>query len=184
MHRHPCPLPALIGLSVALLGACTSYEIAGRVDRLGGPLEPNSMHIVWSKNKPESLVTKHERGYGLQKPTITAEDQQKLSVTRKQVFFELGNKLVPKLKTALSPYIREGGEAKTILKLELNRIAIDTDGSRDITLTATLSQPPSSIDSWSRKIQIYAPRFGSDETISTSIVEAVVGQLRSSALVP
>lgn len=165
------------------LNGCASYEVTQKADRKLIPLEPASTEIVWLKGNPESLIVKQERGHGVLQPVFSKDERRELAVIRQQVFVELAGNLAPKLKSSLAPYIQKQGKGKQVLNLELNRVLIDADGTRDITITATLSEPPFDMEYWSRKIKIFAPRYSTNDVISTHAADAVVAQLRSSALI-
>lgn len=181
--RNPRRTFASLCFALIFLHGCASYEVTQKTDRKLIPLEPASTEIVWLKGNPESLIVKQERGYGVQKPVFSKDERRELAVIRQQVFVELAGNMVPKLKFSLGPYIQKQGKGKQVLNLELNRVLIDADGTRDITITATLSEPPFDMEYWSRKIKIFAPRYSTNDVISTNAADAVVAQLRSSALI-
>lgn len=183
MHRQPSRHFAMLALAALLTSGCASYEVTQRGDRVLIPLETGSTEIVWQRGKPESLMVKQEKGYGVQKPVLSNDEKRELAVIRQQVYVELAGNLIPRLKSSLGPYVQREGKGKYVLNLELNRVVIDADGTRDVTITATLSEPPFAMEYWTRKVRLHASRFNGNDTISANAVEAIVAQLRSSALI-
>jgi hypothetical protein len=173
-----------ISLTVAVLGGCASYEVIGRTDDKSVPLAPGSTDVVWKRARTENVMVKQEKGFGVQPTIMTSDERREMAVVRDQVMVELAGNVVPKLKLSLDPYISPSRNmVKTVLHLELNRVMIDADGSRNITFTASLSEPPFAMGYWSRQIRIFVPRFSSNSEVSTKLVEAVVAQLRSAAMI-
>ncbi|HYD59646.1 MAG TPA: hypothetical protein VEC35_04790 [Noviherbaspirillum sp.] len=177
-------LRLLVFVAAAMLAGCASYEVTAGSDDNPVPLEPGSTDIVWKRTRTENVLAKQEKGFGIQPTVLSSEERREMKVVRDQVLVELAGNMVPKLKSSLGPYISTSyNMTKYVLQLELNRVMIDADGSRNITFTASLSEPPFGMGYWSRQIRIYVPRFSSNSEISTKAAEAVVAQLRSAAMI-
>jgi hypothetical protein len=184
------PLPSLsrlfasIGLAIVMLNGCASYEVTARSDDNPVPLEINSTDIVWKRSRTENVIVKQEKGFGIQPTVLSKDERREIAVVRDQVLVELAGNVVPKLKSSLGPYISANRNmTKYVLHLELNRVMVDADGSRDITFTASISEPPFAMSYWSRQIRIFVPRFSPNSTISTNAAEAVIAQLRSGGMI-
>lgn len=184
MQSRSLRLLISMSLAGAVLGGCASYEVTARSDERSVPLELGSTDIVWKRTRTENVMVKQEKGFGVQPTVMTSDERREMAVARDQVLVELAGNVVPKLKSSLGPYISASrNTTKTVLHLELNRVMIDADGSRNITFTASLSEPPFAMGSWSRQIRIFVPRFSSNSEVSTKVAEAVVAQLRSAAMI-
>ena len=72
---------------------------------------------------------------------------------------------------------------KYVLQLALNRVMIDADGSRNITFTASVSEPPFAAGYWSRQVRTFVPRFSSNSEILAKAAAAVVAERRSAAMI-
>ncbi|HJV73887.1 MAG TPA: hypothetical protein VJ654_06685 [Noviherbaspirillum sp.] len=184
MQRLYFRLLVCLSLIVAVLGGCASYEVTGRSEDKAIPLEHGSVDIVWSKRMPESVFVKQTPGYGIEMAGVSDGELLDLQHTRLQVVRELLASTPQKVRALIWPYISmKKSMTKYVLQLEMNRVHIDVDGTRNITITATLSEPPTVYDYWSRNIQIHATRFSEDDVLSTQLAEAVVAQLRNSELI-
>lgn len=171
-----------IGLCVAL-ASCAGHDVVGSTGNAMPPLEKNSLSLDWKKTKTQYGVSKHERGRGLQVPTITA-DEKAAFLPRTRLAAEAIYKALPgRMHTRLGPYLSHAGASKYTLAIELNRVGTDTDGSREVLITAYLIPASESERIWSRSVSVAASRFNSDEALVIGCEEAILGEMRSSGLI-
>lgn len=169
-------------LVLLCMSACTGYDVIQASDQSAKPLEKNSLRILWKSGKFAVAVEKHQRAsYG--GPTITKEDNVLGMAKAELVKLNLQQNLIRDLSAGIGSYASQDRNAKYVMALELVRIVADTDGSRDVTITASLHQMPGAMTVWSRTIKVSAPRFSSDDAISAKVSDAIVGQMKSSDLI-
>lgn len=171
-----------IGLCVAL-ASCASHDVVRSTGSTMPPLEKNSLSLDWKRTKTQYGISKHERGRGLQVPTITA-DEKAAFLPRTRLAAEAIYKTLPgKMRARLDPYLSRGGMSKYTLGIELNRVGADTDGSREVLITTYLTPASDAERIWSRTVSVAASRFSSDEALVIACEEAILGEMRSSGLI-
>ncbi|MFL6676558.1 MAG: hypothetical protein ACJ8LG_25110 [Massilia sp.] len=144
-------------------------------------LEQNAIAVQLIKPAPRLSVTKHERGFGLQKPTLTAGERTVSGARAQKLTLMLALTLVSNTAKDLASYACNGCHPKYVLSLEINSIAFDTDGSTEATLTAVLT-PAGGKPIWLRTVRVSESKFSSDEAVSTDLARAVFEEMRSSGL--
>lgn len=180
---HPSRLYRASALSVLLcLSACGGAAIVRSSDP--GELTPigkGTLAIAVSHRHPQMLVSKHERGAFSQPKT--SDDERRVAYAR-SVALEamLARELPLQLKARLAPYANQDGHPDHALLLVVESIKVDTDGSVVLTVTARLAARGAE-PAWLRTVVVSASRFGSDSGIAHDFTDAILAQLKASALV-
>lgn len=164
-----------------ILSACAGPEIIRGESRAAlVPVDKASLRVAVSAHHPHMLVSKFERGL-LSQP-VTTDDERRLAHTRAEALeLQLAHDLVPALQSRLRPYVGTAGPRQFVLLLEIDRIVVATDGAADVQVTATLSDPGAR-QQWLRTIRVSMSRFGNGGALGQECADAIVAQLKASAL--
>ena len=174
-----------ISLSAFLvLGGCAVNSVVQGSSQAPAPLEAHSLRIVWKGGTYQKSIETHDRvKLGAAAPTVTQEDGILYSAKVDLVKLNLQRSLIGKVAAGMPSYVSHDREARNALALELVRIAADTDGSRDVTIKASVVKLPSAEVVWWRTMKISASRFNSDDALSDEVSKAIIGQMKDSALI-
>ena len=179
---HPLSLYRVSALSVLLcLSACTGSAVL-HADSRGTPtpIAEGSLAITVNPHPPQLLVSKHERG-AFSHPKLTEDEQRAANARGLALEATLARELPQQLNDRLARYANHDGRPANGLILVLERIAVDTDGSADVTVSAVLGARGSK-SGWLRTVLVSASRFGSDTGIARDCSDAIVAQLKASGL--
>jgi hypothetical protein len=170
--------------AMVLLGGCATDRVVQASTQNAEPLDKNSLLIFWKGGKYERTVETHDREMrGSAPPSVTQEDAILFSAKADLVKLDLQRHLIEKMSAGMPSYVTRDRGARNALRLELVKIAADTDGSRDVTITASVLKVPSAEVVWWRTVKISASRFNSDGAISDEVSSAIIGQMKASALI-
>jgi hypothetical protein len=168
----------------ALVGCAGPEVIGGRGPDTLPRAAARSLVIV-IKDNPETARTKHQPGSGLGKPVFTPDEVRSTDMRCREIAQNLAQHLIPQAKARLAPYLAgTEPEIRHTLTVEISRIAADTDGSADIRITLSYNERGERFPAWMRIVRTTAGRFSTPDAITNEVMEAVLAQLKASALIP
>ena len=176
---HIRPVAAAL-LCCALLAGCGGYDVV-RSGNAGhyAVLAPHSVKVVLYDRDIELKVSRHERGWSAAPPD--AEDKRQAHTRAVEVRKVLVPALFKGVSDQLAPYANYR-DPTFQLSLQITRIVMDTDGSAEVNVTATLSRVGRG-DIWLRTVRSIRSRFGSDAGLADDLAHAVLAELRASGLI-
>lgn len=176
-------------LAAAVMSSLAACAAQRTVIARGGPLPPlppYSLAIAWKTLESKLYIEKQERGNGLQKPVITLDDRAAVGQTGRNSVAAIQETLLPQLKSRLKPYLARKSnplEEKFNIKIELVRVVMDTDGSREAFVSAEITPAYSSQVVWYRQIAVYASKSTPDTTLVQNCTDGIMDALRKSDLI-
>jgi len=181
--RLPSALRKLCALAVFIaLTACGGPEVihARGPDRMPA-LEVKSLGIDFKDKIPTSW-SKHQAG--LIKPEFTPEEKVAAAARAKAISLDILHNLPTAVRSQLTPYLAGSERAsRNVLILEITGLAVDTDGSAQITMEMYCGPRGELYPDWTRTVRVSASRLSAPETVTRDLVAAILAQLKTSALI-